>query len=78
MTKTDTIGYIASYPIPEVIRGINAAYLAAKAVNPNIKFKIVWVFTWFDPAKEADAASTLIVQCADIIIQQSDSTAAMT
>ena len=78
MTKTDTIGYIASYPIPEVIRGINAAYLAAKAVNPNIKFKIVWVFTWFDPAKEADAASTLIDQGADMIMQHTDSTAAMT
>ena len=78
MTKTDTIGYIASYPIPEVIRGINAAYLAAKAINPNIKFKIVWVFTWFDPAKEADAASTLIDQGADMIMQHTDSTAAMT
>jgi basic membrane protein A len=78
MTKTNTIGYIASYPIPEVIRGINAAYLAAKAVNPNIKFKIVWVFTWFDPAKEADAASTLIDQGADMIMQHTDSTAAMT
>jgi simple sugar transport system substrate-binding protein len=78
MTKTDTIGYIASYPIPEVIRGINAAYLAAKAVNPKIKFKIVWVFTWFDPAKEADAASTLIDQGADMIMQHTDSTAAMT
>ncbi len=78
MTKTNTIGYIASYPIPEVIRGINAAFLAAKAVNPNIKFKIVWVFTWFDPAKEADAASTLIDQGADMIMQHTDSTAAMT
>ena len=78
MTKTDTIGYIASYPIPEVIRGINAAYLAAKAVNPKVKFKIVWVFTWFDPAKEADAASTLIDQGADMIMQHTDSTAAMT
>jgi simple sugar transport system substrate-binding protein len=78
MTKTNTIGYIASYPIPEVIRGINAAYLAAKAVNPDIKFKIVWVFTWFDPAKEADAASTLIDQGADMIMQHTDSTAAMT
>ena len=78
MTKTNTIGYIASYPIPEVIRGINSAYLAAKAVNPDIKFKIVWVFTWFDPAKEADAASTLIDQGADMIMQHTDSTAAMT
>ena len=65
MTKTNTIGYIASFPIPEVVRGINAAYLAAKSVNPNVKFKIVWVYTWFDPAKEADAAKVLIEQGAE-------------
>ena len=78
MTETNTIGYIASYPIPEVIRGINSAYIHAKKVNPDIEFKIVWVFTWFDPAKEADAASTLIEQGADIIMQHTDSPAAMT
>ena len=60
MTKSNTIGYVASYPIPEVIRGINSAYLAAKAANPNVEFKIIWIFTWYDPAKEADAAKTLI------------------
>jgi len=78
MTETNTIGYIASYPIPEVIRGINSAYLAARAVNPDIEFKIVWVFTWFDPAKEADAARALIDQGADVIMQHTDSPAAMT
>ena len=78
MTESDTIGYIASYPIPEVIRGINASYLAAKSVNPDIQFKIVWVYTWFDPGKEADAANTLIEQGADIILQHTDSPAAMT
>ncbi|MBV1863682.1 MAG: BMP family ABC transporter substrate-binding protein [Rhodobacteraceae bacterium] len=78
MTKTNTIGYIASYPIPEVVRGINAAYLAAKAVNPDVKMKIVWVYTWFDPGKEADAANALIEQGADIIMQHTDSPAAMT
>ena len=78
MTETNTIGYIASYPIPEVIRGINSAYIHAKKVNPDVEFKIVWVFTWFDPAKEADAASTLIEQGADIIMQHTDSPAAMT
>ncbi|QDL94136.1 BMP family ABC transporter substrate-binding protein (plasmid) [Paroceanicella profunda] len=78
MTKTNTIGYIASFPIPEVVRGINAAYLAAKSVNPDVKFKIVWVSTWFDPAKEADAAKALIEQGADIIMQHTDSPAAMT
>ncbi|PCH93685.1 MAG: BMP family ABC transporter substrate-binding protein [Rhodobacteraceae bacterium] len=78
MTKTNTIGYIASFPIPEVIRGINAAYLAAKAVNPDVKLKIVWVNTWFDPGKEADAATALIAQGADVIMQHTDSAAAMT
>ena len=78
MTKTNTIGYIASYPIPEVVRGINAAYIHAKKANPDVEFKIVWVFTWFDPAKEADAATTLIEQGADIIMQHTDSPAAMT
>jgi simple sugar transport system substrate-binding protein len=47
MTKTNTIGYIASFPIPEVVMGINAAYLAAKSVNPNVKIKVIWVSTWF-------------------------------
>ncbi len=78
MTETNTIGYIASYPIPEVVRGINAAYLAANAVNPDVKMKIVWVYTWFDPGKEADAANALIEQGADIIMQHTDSPAAMT
>lgn len=77
MTKTNTIGYIASFPIPEVVMGINAAYLAAKKVNPNVKFKIVWVSTWFDPGKEADAAKALAAQGADVIMQHTDSPAAM-
>ena len=78
MTQSNTIGYIASFPIPEVIRGINAAYLAATSVNPTVEFKIVWVYTWFDPGKEADAAKALIDQGADIIMQHTDSAAAMT
>ncbi len=77
MTKTNTVGYIASFPIPEVVRGINAAYLAAKSVNPDVNFKIVWVSTWFDPGKEADAAKALIDQGADILMQHTDSPAAM-
>lgn len=77
MTKSNVIGYIASFPIPEVIRGINASYLAAKSVNPDIQMKIVWVFSWFDPGKEADAAKAMIDQGADIIMQHTDSTAAM-
>ena len=78
MTKSNVVGYIASFPIPEVIRGINASYLAAKSVNPDVEFKIVWVSTWFDPAKEADAANALIEQGADVIMQHTDSTAPMT
>lgn len=75
MTKSNIIGYIASFPIPEVIRGINAAYIHAKAVNPDVEFKIIWAFTWFDPAKEADSAKALIDQGADVILQHTDSTA---
>lgn len=75
MTKSNIVGYIASYPVPEVIRGINAAYIHAKKVNPDVKFKIIWAYTWFDPAKEADAATALIEQGADVILQHTDSTA---
>ena len=75
MTKTNTIGYIASFPIPEVIRGINSAYIHAKKVNPDVQFKIIWAYTWFDPTKEADAAKALIEQGADVILQHTDSTA---
>lgn len=78
MTKSNIIGYIGAYPIPEVIRGINAAYLAAKSVNPDVQFKIVWANTWFDPGLEADAAATLIEQGADVLMQHTDSTAPMT
>jgi len=75
MTESNIIGYIASFPIPEVIRGINAAYLHAAKVNPDVEFKIIWVYTWFDPSKEADAAKALIDQGADVVLQHTDSTA---
>jgi len=78
MTESNKVGYIASFPIPEVIRGINAAYVHAKKVNPDVEFKIVWVYTWFDPSKEADAATALIEQGVDVIMQHTDSPAAMT
>lgn len=77
MSKSGTIGYIASFPIPEVISGINAMMLGAQSVRPDMKIKIVWVNAWFDPAKEADAAKALIDQGADIIAQHTDSPAAM-
>ncbi len=75
MTKSNIVGYIASFPIPEVIRGINSAYIHAKKENPDVQFKIIWAYTWFDPAKEADAATALIEQGADVILQHTDSTA---
>jgi len=75
MTKTNKIGYIGSFPIPEVIQGINAAYIHAKKVNPDVEIKVVWAYTWFDPAKEADAAAALIAEGCDFILQHTDSTA---
>ncbi|MBY6046264.1 BMP family ABC transporter substrate-binding protein [Vannielia litorea] len=75
MTESNVIGYIGSVPIPEVVRGINSAYIHAKKVNPDVQFKIVWVYEWFNPAKEADAAKVLIEQGADVILQHTDSTA---
>ncbi|MEM7528700.1 MAG: BMP family ABC transporter substrate-binding protein [Pseudomonadota bacterium] len=77
MSKANKIGYIASFPIPEVVRGINAATLAARSVNPDIETQVVWVNTWYDPGKEADAAKALIAQGADIIMQHTDSPAAL-
>ena len=75
MTESGKIGYIASFPIPEVIRGINASYLWAKKANPDVTMDVIWVYTWFDPAKEAEAAQALIEQGVDVILQHTDSTA---
>ncbi|MFP8967576.1 BMP family ABC transporter substrate-binding protein [Pokkaliibacter sp. CJK22405] len=75
LTKSNTIGYIGSFPIPEVIRDIDAVYMGAKSVNPNIKLKIVWANTWYDPGKEADAANALMDQGVDVLIQHTDSPA---
>src|ERR1700735_4703716 len=77
MSKTGVLGYVVSFPIPEVISGINATILGAQTVNPNIKVKIIWVSTWFDPGKEADAAKALADQGADVLMQHTDSPAAM-
>jgi simple sugar transport system substrate-binding protein len=74
-TKSNTIGYIASFPIPEVIRDINATYLGAKSVNPDVQMKIVWVNTWYDPGKENDAANALMDQGVDVVLQHTDSPA---
>ncbi|MEZ5732091.1 MAG: BMP family ABC transporter substrate-binding protein [Paracoccaceae bacterium] len=75
MTKSNKIGYIASFPIPEVIQGINSSYIHAKKVNPDVTISVVWAYTWFDPAKEADAAKALIEQGVDVILAHTDSTA---
>lgn len=75
MTQSNMIGYIASFPIPEVVMGINAAYLHAKRANPAVEFRVVWVYSWFDPAQEAAAAEALIDQGCDILMQHTDSTA---
>jgi simple sugar transport system substrate-binding protein len=77
MSKSGVMGYIASVPIPEVISGINATMIGAQTINPNIKVKIIWVGEWFNPGKEADAAKALIDQGADVIMQHTDSAAAV-
>lgn len=77
MSKTGVAGYIASFPIPEVVMGINAFMLGAQSVNPDFKLKIVWANTWADPGKEADAAKALADQGVDILTQHTDSTAPM-
>lgn len=76
-SKKGLAGYIVSFPIPEVVMGINAFMLGAQSVNPDFKVKIVWVNSWFDPGKEADAAKALFDQGADVIVQHTDSTAAL-
>ncbi len=75
MTETNKIGYLASFPIPEVIRGINSTYIHAKKVNPDVEIRVVWLNTWYDPAKEADATQALREQGVDVILAHTDSTA---
>ena len=75
MTKSKKIGYVASFPIPEVIRDINAIQLALDKYNPGSEIKVVWVNSWFDPGKESDAANALIDQGVDVVFQHTDSPA---
>ncbi len=77
MSMSGIVGYIASFPIPEVVRGINSFMLGMQSVRPDAQVKIIWVNSWFDPGKEADAAKALIDQGADILAQHTDSPAAM-
>jgi basic membrane protein A len=71
-TKSDTIGYVAAYEIPEVIRGINAFTLGVRSVNPDAVVKVKWTHTWYDPAKEKEAAKALLAEGADVIAQHQD------
>lgn len=77
MTKSNTLGFVGSFPIPEVVRNINAFTLGAQSVNPKIKTKVIWVNTWYDPAKERQAAETLVAQGADVMCQNTDSPAVL-
>ncbi len=75
LTKSNIIGYIGSFPIPEVVRGINAFTIAMRKVNPDAEVRVVWVNSRYEPVKDGDAAKTLIDQGADIITQHTDSPA---
>ncbi|NEX63092.1 BMP family ABC transporter substrate-binding protein [Noviherbaspirillum galbum] len=77
MTKSNKLGVVASFPIPEVIRNINAFTLGAQSVNPNVSTRAVWVSNWFDPPKERDAALSMINQGVDVLIQNTDSPATL-
>jgi basic membrane protein A len=75
MTKTNIAGYVAAFPIPEVLQGINAFTLGMKKTNPNAEVKVIWTNSWFDPGREREAANTLLAQGADIVTHHTDSTA---
>ena len=75
MTKSHKIGYLASFPIPEVIQGINAFGIGLRSVNPKAEVSVIWVNSWYDPVKEADAAKVHIAEGADILAQHTDSPA---
>lgn len=74
MTKANVIGYVAAFPIPEVVRGINGFTLGVRSVNPKAQVKVVWTNTWYDPVKEREAAVALLDSGADIIAQHQDTT----
>ena len=75
MTKSNIIGYVAAYPIPEVIRGINSFTLGVREVNPHAEVRVVWTKAWFDPDAEKSAGMSLIDQGADVLAQHQDSPA---
>ena len=73
MTQSNVIGYVAAFPLPEVIRGINAFTLGVRAVNPKAEVRVVWTKSWYDPAMEKSVAKNLIKEGADVIAQHQDS-----
>jgi simple sugar transport system substrate-binding protein len=75
MTKSNVAGYVAAFPIPEVLQGINAFTRGMRSVNPKAEVKVIWVNSWYDPGREREAAMTLISQGADVVTQHTDSTA---
>ena len=75
MTKSNVLGYVAAFPIPEVLQGINAFIKGARSVNPKAELRVIWVNSWYDPGKERQAALTLISQGADMVTHHTDSTA---
>lgn len=75
VSKTNTLGYVATLPIPEVIQGINAFMLGARQTNPDSILKIIWINAWFDPGREAEAANTLIDAGADVLTHHTGSSA---
>ncbi|WP_427913649.1 BMP family ABC transporter substrate-binding protein [Ramlibacter sp. MMS24-I3-19] len=77
MTKTNTLGVVGSVPIPEVVRNINSFTLGALSVNPKVKTRVVWVGDWFNPPKETEAATSLINGGADVLMQNTDSSAVL-
>jgi basic membrane protein A len=77
MTRSNVAGYVAAFPIPEVVMGINAFARGMRSVNPKAEVKVVWVNSWFDPGRESEAANTLISQGADVVTHHTDSTAAV-
>jgi simple sugar transport system substrate-binding protein len=77
MTKSNVLGVVASIPIPEVIRNINSFTLGALSVNPSVKTKVVWINKWFDPPKESEGAQSLLDAGADVLLQNTDSSAVL-
>jgi simple sugar transport system substrate-binding protein len=75
VTKSNTLGYVGSFSIPEVLRNVNAWTMGARSVNPSVKTEVIWINSWYDPPREKEAAETLINQGADVLYQNTDSPA---